>query len=142
MVSFDMFIMNQRVVLSCPNLATHTHQTLSILTYVDPIYYYNVVCHYTNASLGWSSSFISCHDLILYDIQVSVLQMENNQASGDQSVGKTTHYDITMGNYVVRDAYSYITIHCDVTIGNDIAMNLFYYGSLCLFVLFIMGSME
>ncbi len=68
--------------------------------------------------------------------------MENNQATGDQSVGKTTHYDITMGNYVVRDAYSYITIHYDVTMGNDIAMNLFYYGSLCLFVLFIMGSME
>ncbi len=35
--------------------------------------------------------------LFLYDIQVSVLRMEINQASGDQSVRGTIH-DITMGN--------------------------------------------
>ncbi len=41
-----------------------------------------------------------------------------------------THYDITMGNDVARDAHCNITmgndnvrdIHCDVTMSNDIAM--------------------
>ncbi len=63
-----------------------------------------------------------------------------------------THYDITMGNNVSRDndvtmgtcnniamcTYQSITVH------NGIAMNLFCYvlSSLCLIVLFIMGSME
>ncbi len=45
-----------------------------------------------------------------------------------------THYDITMGDDVVRDAHCNITmgkdnardIHCDVIMSNDIAMNLFY----------------
>ncbi len=75
--------------------------------------------------------------------------MEINQASGDQSVRGTTHYDITMGHNVAMDAHCEITmgnniardIHCDVsmsndvamwtchgiTMHNDIAMNLFYY---------------
>ncbi len=41
-----------------------------------------------------------------------------------------THYDITMDNYVARDAYYNITmgndvprdIHCDITMCNDVAM--------------------
>ncbi len=41
-----------------------------------------------------------------------------------------THYDITMGNDVARDAHCNITmgndiakdIHCDVTMSNDVAM--------------------
>ncbi len=78
--------------------------------------------------------------------------MEINQ----YDITMTTHYDITMGNDTVRDAYCEITmgidIHCDVTMSNDIAMctyhgitmhngiamNIFYYvfSALCLIVLF------
>ncbi len=72
-----------------------------------------------------------------------------------------THYDITMGNDVARDAHFEITmgndvardIHCDVTMSNDltmstyhgitmhndIAMNLFYYvfSVLCLIMILL-----
>ncbi len=73
-------------------------------------------------------AFIPYDGLFLCDIQISVLQMENIQASGDQSVISATHYDITMGNDIARDAYLDITmgndvtrdIHCDVTMSNDI----------------------
>ncbi len=53
---------------------------------------------------------------VLCDIQVSVLPVEINQESRDQSVRGATHYDITMGNDVNRDIY------CDVTMSNEIAM--------------------
>ncbi len=69
-----------------------------------------------------------------------------------------THYDITMGNDISRDAHCEITvgndiardIHCDVTMSNnvamctycitmdnDVAMNLFYYVvfALCLIMI-------
>ncbi len=66
--------------------------------------------------------------------------MENNQADGDHSVRGATHYDITMGNDIARDAHCDITmsndttwdIHCDVTMLNDIAMNPFYNFLLCI----------
>ncbi len=71
---------------------------------------------------------------VLCDIEVSVLQMEISQVSGDQSVRGATHYDITMGNDIVRDAHYDIRIandvtrvfsrdiHCDVTMRKDVAM--------------------
>ncbi len=45
----------------------------------------------------------------------------------------TTHYDITMGNDITRDAHCEITmgndvardIHCDVTMSNYVAMHTF-----------------
>ncbi len=71
-----------------------------------------------------------------------------------------THYDITMGNDIARDAHCEITmgndiardIHCDVTMSNDIAMftyhgvtmhndvaiNLFYYVFSALYLFMIL----
>ncbi len=73
----------------------------------------------------------------------------------------TTHYEITMGNDIARDAHFEITmdngiaryIHCDVTMHNDVAMsiyngvtmhndfamNLFYYifSALCLIMILL-----
>ncbi len=68
--------------------------------------------------LGWSSSYgmplvvgvdrslmcglvvifmIPYHGLFLCDIQVSVLRMEINQSTGEQSLRGVTHDEITMG---------------------------------------------
>ncbi len=60
--------------------------------------------------------------------------MEINQ----YDITMATHYDITMGNNIVRD------IHCNVTMSDDIAMNFFYYvfSALCLLCYFIMVSIE
>ncbi len=90
--------------------------------------------------------------------------MEINQAGGDQyDITMATHYDITMGINVARDAHCDFTmgndvardIYCDVTMSNDIAMckyngltmhndvamNIFYYvfSPLCLIVLYYYG---
>ncbi len=76
----------------------------------------------------------------------------DHQATGDQSVIGTSHYDITICNDIARDAQCDITmgndvtrdIHCDVTMNNnnamcaydgitmhnDIAMNLYFYNVL------------
>ncbi len=56
--------------------------------------------------------------MFLCNIEVSVLRMEINQASGDQSVRGARHYDITMGNDITRDA------HCDIIISNDVTMDI------------------
>ncbi len=72
-----------------------------------------------------------------------------------------THYDITMGNDIARDAHCEITmgndiardIHCDITMSNDIVMctyhgitmhndvaiNLFYcvFSALCLIMILL-----
>ncbi len=72
---------------------------------------------------------------VLCDIQIIILRMEINQASGDQLVRGGTHYDTTMGNNIARDAHWDITmsndvtrdIHCDVTISNDIDMYISWH---------------
>ncbi len=87
----------------------------------------------------------------------SIRPVEINQ----YDITMATHYDITMGNDIARDAYFEITmgnditrdIHCDVTMSNDIAMctyhsmtmdndtamNLFYYvfSVLCLIMILL-----
>ncbi len=89
----------------------------------------------------------------------SIRPVEINQ----YDITMATHYDITMGNDIARDAHCEITmgnyvardIHYEVTMSNDIAMctyhgitmhndtamNLFYcaFSALCLIVLFYYG---
>ncbi len=76
------------------------------------------------------------YGLFLCDIQVCILRMEINQASGDQSVWhhnvhslwhhkgndivRNTHCEITMGNDVARH------IQCDVIMSNDVVMCTLY----------------
>ncbi len=58
--------------------------------------------------------------------------MEINQ----YDITMATHYDITMGNDVARDAHCEITMgndvardsHCDVMVSNDVAMCSTYNG--------------
>ncbi len=85
----------------------------------------------------------------------SIRPVEINQ----YDITVATHYDITMGNDIVRDAHCDITmgndvamdIHCDIIMSNDIgmctyhgmtmhnnvAMNLFYYVFTALYLIMI-----
>ncbi len=57
--------------------------------------------------------------------------MEINKASGDKSVRGATHYDITMGNYVLG-----ISIVMSQWVMTSFIMYDFYYVLLCLFMFF------
>ncbi len=85
----------------------------------------------------------------------SIRPVEINQ----YDITMATHYDITMGNDVARDAHCKITMgndiakdnHCDITMSNDVAMctyhgitmydvamNLFYYVVSALYLIMIL----
>ncbi len=57
--------------------------------------------------------------------------MEINQASGDQSMLGATHYDITMGNDIAKNA------HCDIImlLGTSIVMSQWVIALLCVHII-------
>ncbi len=104
------------------------------------------------------ASFYVIYRYVFYKWR-SIRPVEINQ----YDITMATHYDITMGNDIARDALCELTmgndvardIHCAVIMSNDVAMciyhgitihndvplNLFYYvfSALCLIVLFYYG---
>ncbi len=74
----------------------------------------------------------------------SIRPVENNQ----YNITMATHYDMTMGNDVAKDAHREITmgnyvaidIHCDITMSNDVAMCT-YHGITMLWTFSIMYSL-
>ncbi len=123
-------------------------------------------CRYFKIAQYSRSSLVSLflfHTMACYMIYMYVFSERRSirPVEIDQyDITMATHYDITMGNDVARDAQCEITmvndvardIHCDITISNnitmcryqgitmlnDVSINLFYYVffALCLIVLF------
>ncbi len=72
---------------------------------------HTIIAHTVSVAL-----FVPYYDLLLCDIQVCVLQMEINQ----YDITIATHYAITMGNDIARDA------HCEITMSNYLTTDIHY----------------